>query len=93
MWLQLETKYRQYEFTISKLFDKKKRCEIINIKNFFNKQARSNAFFCKLRLNHITYREKVEELHRLEDEDVIEQIMTSDWGTTLVPVTKPNGRR
>ncbi|CAI6350433.1 unnamed protein product [Macrosiphum euphorbiae] len=48
--------------------------------------------FCKPRPIPFAFKKKVdEELDRLEKEDIIQKVETSEWGTPLVPVIKPDG--
>ncbi|XP_060881762.1 uncharacterized protein K02A2.6-like [Metopolophium dirhodum] len=48
--------------------------------------------FCKPRPIPFAFNKKVEgELDRLEREDIIQKVETSEWGTPLVPVIKPDG--
>ncbi|XP_008179051.1 uncharacterized protein K02A2.6-like [Acyrthosiphon pisum] len=48
--------------------------------------------FCKPRQIPFAFKKKVEdELDRLEREEIIQKVETSEWGTLLVPVIKPDG--
>ncbi|XP_016664851.1 uncharacterized protein K02A2.6-like [Acyrthosiphon pisum] len=48
--------------------------------------------FCKPRPIPFAFKKKVkDELDRLEREEIIQKVETSEWGTPLVPVIKPDG--
>lgn len=48
--------------------------------------------FCKPRSVPFSLKSKIEnELKRLEEENIIEKVSKSDWGTPIVPVLKKNG--
>ncbi|XP_017890397.1 uncharacterized protein K02A2.6-like, partial [Ceratina calcarata] len=60
------------------------------IKIEFKQEAK--PIFCEPKTLPLIFKEKVEELLRLEKEGIIAPVTDSEWGTPLVPVLKKNGQ-